>query len=397
MLVKAVNCIIKVMTIKRFWEKFFEKKTRDIRAAIDIGSMSIKTVLFEKDGDNINILKKLVIQFPAREDALSIVKFINNHIREEIFQMIKEVRMVPRKVVIGVSGDFLENTVEAVKVERPNKNKKISESEVTDIFKKAVADISQSRKGLVMIDSFPSRVVVDGYEIEELGKDTIGETIEIFTFASLMKQEYWDQFKNISRILGGIPLKFVSNQFVNAFSLPKILKTDDALLVDIGAKATEVSLISKKRVVSIFRFPLGGYHITQLIAEVLKIGFAEADNIKRQYEDQVLPSGLANKIKNSVVKGVLSWQREFMENLSLDSNFTVPENVFVFGGGLYLKELQDFLKKGEWALGFSWREKTNVVFLSAEKINHTIFEETKLAGFNEVSFLSLIFYSYILD
>ena len=69
--------------------KFASIKSRDIRVAIDIGSASIKTIVFEKKDNTSEITKKMITQFPQREDVLSVVKFINNYIREEIFKAIK--------------------------------------------------------------------------------------------------------------------------------------------------------------------------------------------------------------------------------------------------------------------------------------------------------------------
>lgn len=385
------------MSIGDFWGKFMHKKTQDIRVAIDIGSMSIKTILFEKKGENLIIIKKMVTQFPLREDTVSIVKFVNTYIREELFQIIKDIRRVPDKVIIGIAGDFMENKISSIKIERAHKNRKVSEEEITEVFKKGVEEVNAENPDAVLIDSFPMRVLIDGYEIEDVYKDITGDTVEIFIFSSLMKKEHWDQFKLLKRILGGIPLKFVSNQFVNAFSLPKILNFPQVLLIDIGAKATEISYVNNSKIRSIHRFLFGGYNFTKLISGSLGVGYVEADNIKRQYEDQILPTSLTNKIKESVLKGVVEWEREFIDILSSDYNFIVPADVFVFGGGLYLREIQDFLKRGEWAVGLSWREKINISFLSAEKITHNILEVTKLSGFNEVSFLSLVYYSYLLD
>ena len=387
----------KDMSIGDFWGKLMKKKAQDIRVAIDIGSMSVKTILFEKKGENLIIIKKMVTQFPLREDTVSIVKFINTYIREELFQIIKDIRRVPDKVIIGIAGDFMENKISSIKIERAHKNRKVSEEEITEVFKKGVEAVNAENSDAVLIDSFPMRVLIDGYEIEDVYKDITGDMIEIFVFSSLMKKEYWEQFKLLKRILGGIPLKFVSNQFVNAFSLPKVLNSPQALLIDVGAKATEISYVNNSKIRFIRRFLFGGYNFTKLISESLGVGYVEADNIKRQYEDQILPSSLTNKIKESVLRGVIEWEREFIDILSSDYNFIVPADVFVFGGGLYLKEIQDFLKRGEWAVGLSWREKINISFLSAEKITHNVLDATKLSGFNEVSFLSLVYYSYLLD
>ena len=291
----------------------------------------------------------------------------------------------------------MENKISSIKIERAHKNRKVSEEEITEVFKKGVEAVNAENSDAVLIDSFPMRVLIDGYEIEDVYKDITGDMIEIFVFSSLMKKEYWEQFKLLKRILGGIPLKFVSNQFVNAFSLPKVLNSPQALLIDVGAKATEISYVNNSKIRFIRRFLFGGYNFTKLISESLGVGYVEADNIKRQYEEQILPSSLTNKIKESVLRGVIEWEREFIDILSSDYNFIVPADVFVFGGGLYLKEIQDFLKRGEWAVGLSWREKINISFLSAEKITHNVLDATKLSGFNEVSFLSLVYYSYLLD
>ena len=388
---------MEIMALRDIFRNFFPKAAPDIRVAIDIGSMSIKTVLFEKRGQNLIIIKKMVSQYPLREEPADLIKFINSYIREELFQIIKELHRVTSKVVAGVSGDFLENSIHSIKAGRPHKNKQLTETEVGEIFMKGRDDFSSGNSDSVLIDSFPLRTLVNGYEIKDLSGDIQGDSVEILIFASYMKKAHWDQFKTIKDVLGGIPLRFVSNQFVNAFSLPKILKVSDAFFVDVGAKATEMSLVEGERIRTIHRFPIGGYHFTKIVSDALGVGYIEADNIKRQYEDQVLPASVSAKIKGAFEKGIRGWKDEFVASISSNAHFILPASVYAFGGGLYISEIQDFLKEGEWTAGVSWREKTAVSFLSAEKISHNMLDITKLSGFNEVSFLSLIYYSYVLD
>ena len=362
------------MKIASLFSNFLAKASPDVRVVIDIGSMSIKTVLLEKRGRDICVLKKLVVELPVREEMLSIIKFVNAYIREELFKIIKDLHRVPKKITIGFSGDYLENSIEAIAVERPHKSRNISEEEVAAIFKKSLGEITSRREGMLLVDSFPVRGLVDGYEIED-----------------------WEQFKNLGHILGGIPIKFVSNQFVNAFSIPKVLKANEALLIDVGARATEISLVRGGRIYSIERFLFGGHTITKAIAKALDAEYADADSIKRQYQEQVLPQSVVSKIKGAVDESVASWLKEFISALSLDPHLMIPDNVFIFGGGAFLPELRAVLETGEWTKGFSWKQKTNISFLSAENISHGLLEEAKLTGFNEISFLSLIYYSYFVS
>ncbi|KKU52923.1 MAG: hypothetical protein A3H69_00120 [Candidatus Sungbacteria bacterium RIFCSPLOWO2_02_FULL_47_9] len=385
------------MKIASLFSNFLAKASPDVRVVIDIGSMSIKTVLLEKRGRDICVLKKLVVELPVREEMLSIIKFVNAYIREELFKIIKDLHRVPKKITIGFSGDYLENSIEAIAVERPHKSRNISEEEVAAIFKKSLGEITSRREGMLLVDSFPVRVLVDGYEIEDVYKDMKGQRIGVYIFASFMKKEHWEQFKNLGHILGGIPIKFVSNQFVNAFSIPKVLKANEALLIDVGARATEISLVRGGRIYSIERFLFGGHTITKAIAKALDAEYADADSIKRQYQEQVLPQSVVSKIKGAVDESVASWLKEFISALSLDPHLMIPDNVFIFGGGAFLPELRAVLETGEWTKGFSWKQKTNISFLSAENISHGLLEEAKLTGFNEISFLSLIYYSYFVS
>ncbi|MBI2637828.1 MAG: hypothetical protein HYW88_02920 [Candidatus Sungbacteria bacterium] len=376
---------------------FAHKPAEDVRVVIDIGSMSLKTVLFEKKGQNISVLKKLVTELPVRGETLSVIKFVNASIREELFKIIKDIHRVPKKIIIGLSGEYVENAIETVAVERPHKTRSISEDEIAAVFKKGIEDISTRHGKTVVIDSFPVRVRVDGYDVEGVYKDMKGSKIEIFIFASCMKKEYWDQFKNLSHILGGVPIRFVSNQFVNAFSIPKIIKVPSALLVDIGARATEVSLVQGEKLYSVSRFASGGDIVTRSIAKALNIEYADANAVKRQYQEQVLPQTVVSKIQGAVRESVASWRKEFIASLSLDQHCIIPDNVFIFGGGASIPDVREFLESGGWASEFSWKQKIPVSFLSAEKISHGILEAGELTGFNEVSFLSLIFYSYLVN
>ena len=367
-------------------------KPSDLRLVIDIGSLSIKTVLYRKKGDTVEIIRRLASRFPQRKDALGAVSFINQYLRETIFGFIKELRVMPDQVLVGFSSDFILSAVDTLRVERPNRNKRISEDELVMLYKKGVEALMKKDEKYVLVDSFPLVITVDGYEIFDTKEAVRGSEIEIKTFGLFMAHEYWEQFRHLHKILGGLNVKYISNQLVNALSLPKLLGVDTGFFIDIGGMATEITFLDRGKIAFIDRIHYGGDSATQELL-AMRNGYMEAETLKRQYSDGIAPEMLRGRIGDACKKVAAEWRAKFLGSLSANFGFIASDKIFVFGGGAALPEMRAELMDQSLFKDFAFSDNVSVVFLETEKITPPEFPGEKLTSSSEITLVSLMIHS----
>ncbi len=123
-------------------------------------------------------------------------------------------------------------------------------------------------------------------------------------------------------------------------------KDDSLLLVDVGAKASEIVVVHKGRLALTRTAPVGGGHLTEALAAKLEVGLSECEKLKQEY-------GLSGKGESpppDVMEVTREWAGRLGQELrrSLDAfraarRGATIEKVLLAGGGSKLAGLPEFL------------------------------------------------------
>ncbi|MBI2640651.1 MAG: hypothetical protein HYW91_02035 [Candidatus Sungbacteria bacterium] len=394
------------------WYDLFRRESPNLRAVIDVGSHSIKTVVFSAGGARLpvgqgsvfggemsgniavpkpKIIKKTAFKFSSAPDPARVV----TQLREILFSTLKELGRVPSVITIAL-GAYLADTSLAtwtVGGNLPKKNS-VSRRELGIYFQNLFEQKHDSGRALV---AYPLGVLMNEYRIiprSAQEKIPVKGAVGFQTMLLYFQGEIGTALASAKQSLGGLPIEFMPLAATYQESIPKGLGIADAFLIDIGGEETALALLKDGAIAQVASFPFGAHHFVRGTAKTLSISFDEADDLKRQYA-----AGGVGVVKKSELGLFLKeeaehWKKMFLS--SLDSFYAtgpLPARVLLFGGGAYLAEIADAVRKPDWIGGFSYVSSPEVQILRAENF----FGGETLGGFltgpEDAGLASLIVYS----
>jgi len=138
--------------------------------------------------------------------------------------------------------------------------------------------------GQELVYAVPQRFYIDERPCQQvLGEH--GIRLDVETRAIAADAQQLADLTKIVNVLGFVPLSgWVHNGMAIAASvLTEEEQSDAALVIDMGAGTTEVTLVDGQQPVFTFMLPVAGRHITNDLSVGLGIGFDEAEQLKIQY------------------------------------------------------------------------------------------------------------------
>lgn len=349
-------------------------------AAIDIGSnKAIRSLRFDVQGQERVAMRKFSFELPERTRETDLIPLIGEHLRRLLFELVREMQSIPKRVLIGLGSHFTFNEMAVARRSRARAREPIRLPELEGMLAEFVGshrDRTVAGGRYTLVHLMPFRIAVDGYPVATITRSTRGNLLEITLLATYALDSYWNMLDGLRRTLGGIDVRFMSNQAAVAAVLTSLLEIQDALLVKIGARTTEVSLLSGGSILFTGQFDSGGDIVTRAIAERLKIDIRSAERTKRQWDQASLPAAARLAAADAMRTAVARWQNELTSFLKRDERFMLPERAFIFGGGARLGELYRALTEARWFDGLTFLEKLDIQRLDAETIASRIFRNS---------------------
>lgn len=234
-----------------------------------------------------------------------------------------------------------------------SENREITERDVDRILYSA-KDISVPEDRQI-IDIIPRQYIIDGYDeiVDPVGM--VGVKLEVDADVIVGKIT---SVQNIVRSMERAGIR-VDGLVVESLAVSEIALTPEekemsVLMIDVGGGITDISLFRNKRLVLCDSIPVGGDHITNDISIGLKIPFAEAEKVKREYglalkslikNDQEFSVFDINENKKKTIKvsevveiiearvfEIFSLVRELVDSYDLEEK--KPSNIVLTGGGI---------------------------------------------------------------
>jgi len=241
--------------------QFFNRN--EISVGIDISDKSIKVLALSRqknDKLSAEAFGYITIEEGIIENGRIIDSEKLSNSLKEIFEKIRPKPITPKKIFLAIpesktfiniykvnsnlTGKDLENKIRVLAAE----SMPFNPNDLYFDFKKIYEDKKTKRKGILYIAS--PKEIIDRYldSFHEIGIKTIVIDIESASLArALIKKE--DKQENI-------------------------------LILDMGARTTNMSIVDRGEICLSASFPFGGNHLTKAIATNLKLSFEEADRMK---------------------------------------------------------------------------------------------------------------------
>lgn len=376
----------------------FGQKKSDLRVVVDVGSHSIKTVIFESPetrGSGIahpRALKKKVVVLPVPPDPVRIV----SQLRETLFSTVKDLGRIPSVITVALGPYLAEHSLAVWNVDKGlEKRKAITRKELGSYFQNLFEGRRDPKKALI---AYPLDLLVNGYGLGSFSKRedkiTLGGAVSFRTFLLYFPHEIGAALSAAKQSLGGLPIEFLPLSSVYQESIPRALGISDAFLIDVGGEETTLCLLKEGTIAHVASFALGAHHFLRGIARVTSVSLDEAEDLKRQYTQGAMSEAKKQELNNFIRQEVLSWKKMFLA--SLESFYPVgplPARVLFFGGGAYITDIADDIKNGEWMRDFSYATSPEVQILRAENFFQGDTFGGLLSGPEDAGLASLVVYS----
>lgn len=324
---------------------------------LDIGSQFLKALFLEVDKQE----EKGILRSWAREKVVGDLENLYPVCQRAINKIEKKAGIKGEQLFLGVGGESIKgiSTTLCYKREKPGQKvdlpelkyliQKIQQQAFDKIRKKFGLETELPETQTSLISAHIINIKIDGNPISNpLGFQGRSLCLTIYnTYASV---KWLEDLLKLSSQLGLELIGISPPSFALFHSLDlENLSSEDVLIIDVGGRLTEVTLIKKKgEAVETKSFNLGGRVFTKVISEFLELGLNEAELVKIKYSKGEISTKARRKIEKLLSPNISSWSAGIRVVLDefLRKYKSLPRKIFLCGGGSNLPGIEKVLKGG---------------------------------------------------
>ena len=293
----------------------------EIIVSIDIGTSKVCTLIGKMNKANqLEVIGKGIVSFSGvKKGTIVDIDSTSKAIRESVEQAELMANINVGSAYVNIIGMHVNVINNKSCISISHEDREITKKDVEKILY-AVKDV-QVPEDRQIIDIIPRQYTIDGYDeiIDPVGM--VGVTLEVEADIVIGKIT---SVQNIVKSMERANLR-VDGLVIEAYASGEIVLTPDekdvgVILIDIGGGVTDISVFQNKHLVFYNSMPVGGDHITNDIAIGLKISYAEAEKIKRQYE-----LALTSLIKNDQEISVCDINEDRKKNVKISEVIEIIE------------------------------------------------------------------------
>jgi len=272
----------------------------------------------------------------------------------------KKLRTKSREIILGLNNDILNGKATTLCFKRENPHEQIDLIELKNLIQKiewkAFDDIKQEltketelkSSDVKLINAYLVDIKIDGHSnLNPIGFSGESICINIYnTYTSAQKFDYLEKFATDLKfkLTEIIPISFA---LFNYLDLEKSDRSN-VLIVDIGSKITEVTLIKNGgEAIETKNFHLGGQAFSRVLAEFLNSNEKSGELIKIKYSNGKTSNEVRKRIDKLFTPNVSSWLNGVKIILDdfLKCYKFIPDRIFICGGGSRVPLIRSGLKK----------------------------------------------------
>jgi cell division ATPase FtsA len=331
---------------------------------LDIGSQFLKALLLEIDKEE----ERGILQSWTREKIVDDLKELYSVCQKAINKIEEKTGVRAGEIFLGVSGKIIKGTSTDFCYRRENPKQKIDLAELKYLVQKVqwkafdkirkifALETGLSEAKVKLVNAHIINIKIDNNTVANpLGFQ--GENLCLSVFNSYTSVEWLETLAELSSRLGLKWLGVNSSSYALFHSLDlESLSNEDSLIIDIGGKITDATLVKGKGdTVEIKSFNLGGELFTRTISDFLELGADEAETIKVKYSKGEVSSEARKKLGKLLSPDISSWLggiKVILDEFSKKYKSS-PRRVFLCGGGSNLPGIKEVIeKKGSFDINF---------------------------------------------
>ncbi len=364
---------------------------RDTFIVLDVGTFSVKGLVVEiekgeKSGRVIASSNRYHVGGDMNSDGSFNIEGVIATSRSVINELRRQVGPkagMIKDTVLGIGGGFVLGKTLAQTYIRESPQEEIDARELDNIIQKVQQrnfeqirrdfhkDTGRSELDVHIVNSAVLEIKIDGYQIvNPVGFR--GKEISCSVFNSYLSKSYYALLLKLIAAIG-LNLRQITAESYAVFNT--VLKHNSAIgdfiLIDIGGNVTEIALTRKGKLEDMRSIALGGSSFTGSIAERLKIGFWEAENIKRKFSKGDV-SGRVRRLIEEIILRDVELLLHGLELVLVDMSQVslLPSSIYLYGGGSAIPLLNKILGKKDWRESLSFFSRPVIADLPALAIIH---------------------------
>ncbi len=352
----------------RFWPRV-QGRTR---AVLDVGSRSIKLLVFESapglsGQETPRVVHKRVVLLGPSADPSALVSSLG----EGVLGAIKELGRSPDSLLIGLGANVGDPSLVSWTIAPPTPRRVPDRSDLRRSFEEFVRE--QGGRGRPAIAAYPFQILVNGYPtaIERLRRGDYVLVREI-TFRALvlaLSEEASRSLEKIRRTLAGVAIECIPLAAAFAEAVGAARPERDALIIDVGANHTTLVTIRRGELEYVSFASIGADRFVESLSAAAGIPWNEAEATMRQPSRGLSPDRQSAQVAQAAAAALEEWKQGFLA--ALDGFYDrgpLPADVFLTGGGALVPEVVGYVRLGEWLRTYSWVFSPRVVILEGRSV-----------------------------
>ena len=313
----------------------------------------------------------------------------------------------PTKVIIGMDGEFIKTMTVKVNYIRNDPRVKIDTKEIKDIvyrakldsfakIKKRISKEEKDNSDIEISSIVIADICIDGYRVmSPVGFR--GNEIELEIFNSILSGKNLEIIKNIAKKLSLEIIDVISEPYavVMSMGIKEIIKFN-AILIDIGGKTTNITIISEGNVRKVKTFDIGGRTFTKSLANEFNLEFSEAEKLKIDHSSKKIKKEFSDKIKKVFDRdlGIMFTGIELSLGEFLNSGL-LPSQILFYGGASQLLNISEVTSELFSKKRLPFLSKMKLSFINIGDIASVIDRTGSASSFQYINSVSLA--SFALD
>lgn len=356
------------------------KNSADYLLALDIGTEYVKALIAKKGKNTLKIVgvgKAHEAPTNMYSGAIADIEGVAQTCEEALAKAEEMAGVRASEVVIGIAGELIKGNTASIKYRRADASRPITDAEMENIIKQVQQRAGERARKEVAIETNNKDVEVrlinsalvslriDGYKVSNpigfKGKEVV---VQIYTaFAPLV------HISAIERVCDELQLDLVTVA-VEPFAVCRACLGDDVesnfsgIVMDIGGGTTDIAVVDDGGVEGTKMFSIGGRSFTHQIAQKLGLSFEDAEKLKLLSESPKMKPEIRKKFDAAIARNLDVWQSGVELAIEeFDQMETLPNQIFLCGGGAGLSAIPELLATGDWykELPFSRRPIVNLI------------------------------------
>lgn len=375
--------------------------------ALDVGTEVIKALIFsidpkEQKGEVVGVGRQRQKLGDVDAGAVTDIAGVVSSCEKAIKEAEKQAKIKPDQIILGIAGELVKGITTTVHYERTKPQIKIDLPELKGIIQKVQwkafdkvrkqlsYETGQKEIDIKLINAAIVDVKIDGYRVTNpLGFQ--GKDVSIAIFNAYAPLVHLGALQTIASELDMDLLSIAAEPYAVA----RCMGIEDsiefsAVFIDIGGGTTDISVVRSGGIEGCKMFALGGRAFTKRLSNELGVDFAEAEELKIKYSNDMLPANVMHKIKEVLEGDIKVWLSGVELALGEFSNVDLlPSRILLCGGGSVLPGIKAALLSSDWTKNLPFAKSPRVFFIQPKDVTNIKDKTEKLVDQQDVTPMAL--------